>query len=356
MPRKQRVDIAGYHHVLNRGVNRENIFLCDEDKQEFLRILGYARLVYDLTIHAFCVMDNHYHLLIQTHQDNLSLAVRHVNSKYAIYFNRKMNRVGPLWQGRFKSWYVFEDRYLCALVRYIENYPLKAGLAAQVGEYPFTTVSLLSKDPNAELLAGSLMSDGRCPGVFDPLDETDLALLTELRDTTFRKHNDVFERRREKTLADYFQEMDISLRNASIFRAFLDGYGQGQIARHLGLSAVAISKIVANEWAKSEQFERLKVNGFFWSYSQDISYTVTKEPLLIETVLKYADMEEIKILFSLFGQRRVKEVWREEVQNDRRFIKLNYFLARIFFNMDVEAEDFKKVKNARADKLRLLAG
>ena len=61
MPRKPRVDIAGFHHVLNRGVNRENIFLCDEDKREFLRILNDTRLVYDLIVHAFSLEKDFHH-------------------------------------------------------------------------------------------------------------------------------------------------------------------------------------------------------------------------------------------------------------------------------------------------------
>lgn len=75
MPRRPRIDIPGFHHVINRGVNREGIFLCNNDKREFLQILDVAREIYNLTIHSFCILDNHYHLLIETHRNNLSLAV-----------------------------------------------------------------------------------------------------------------------------------------------------------------------------------------------------------------------------------------------------------------------------------------
>ena len=137
------IDFPGYHHVINRGVNRENIFLCAEDKQEFLRILDLAHAIYHLTIHSFCILDNHYHLLVETHLHNLSLFVRYLNSQYAIYFNKKMNRVGPLWQGRFKSWYVQNDEYLYLLFRYIEMNPVKVGLSAKIGEYPFSSSYLI---------------------------------------------------------------------------------------------------------------------------------------------------------------------------------------------------------------------
>lgn len=355
MPRKPRVDTAGFHHVLNRGVNRENIFLCDEDKREFLRILDAARLIYDFTVHAFCVMDNHYHLLLQTHHNNLSLAVRQINSLYAVYLNKRLSRVGPLWQGRFKSWYVFDERYLWALIRYIEHNPIKANLANHVGEYPFVSSWCLANDLKSDLLSGSLLSANDCTALLESHVE-DSNMLSELSKAKYCKQADVFERSRTRPLHDYFHSADLPSRNSAIMSACKDGYGQSQIARHLGISAVAISKIVANERAKSEQFERMMTKGLFWSYSPNICYGLAKESLLIGTVLKYADMDEIKILFASFGLRRVKQVWEETVRNDSRFKKLNYFLARVFFKMEVEAADFERVKHDRANKLRLLAG
>lgn len=354
MPRNPRVDIAGFHHILNRGVNRENIFLCDEDKREFLRILNDTRLTYDLTLHAFCVMDNHYHLLLETHHDNLSLAVRQINSKYAVYLNKKLNRVGPLWQGRFKSWYVFDERYLWVLIRYIEFNPIKANLVEHIGEFPYVSTWLLAKEPQCELLSGSLLACSDWADLLEP-HGTDSSMLSDLKKTKYRKQEDGFERRRTRPLHDYFLQGDLPSRNAAIVSACGDGYGQSQIAKHLGLSAVAISRIVATQRAKAEQFERMKTKGLFWSYAQDIHYDLSKEVLLVETVLKYADINEIKILFASFGMRRVRQVWEEYVKNDSRFKRLNYFLARVFFKMEVEAIDFERVTHDRADKLRLLA-
>jgi len=77
-------------------------------------------------------MSNHYHLLIKINNENLSQIMQKVNSRYSIYFNNKYNRVGPLWQGRFKSWFVFDDNYLSTLVRYIEFNPIKANIAKKI--------------------------------------------------------------------------------------------------------------------------------------------------------------------------------------------------------------------------------
>jgi putative transposase len=102
--------------------------------------------------------------------------------------------------------------------------------------------------------------------------------------------------------------------------------------------------------------EKLKAKGLFWSYDSGICYSESKDDLLIETALKYADMDDIKTLFMVYGRQRVRQVWEKQLRNDSRFKKLNYFLARVFFGMNVEAQDFAGVKNDRAEKLRLLAG
>ncbi len=103
MPRKPRVEYIGFHHIINRGVAKSNIFLKDDDFKKFLEIVAEAKERYDFILHSFCLMNNHYHLLIETKLENLSLIARQINSKYAQYFNREYKRVGPLWQGRFKS-------------------------------------------------------------------------------------------------------------------------------------------------------------------------------------------------------------------------------------------------------------
>jgi hypothetical protein len=106
---------------------------------------------------------------------------------------------------------------------------------------------------------------------------------------------------------------------------------------------------------KEKLFEKLKAKGLFWSYDSDIHYDETKDDLLIEITLKYADLDDIKTLFMIYGEPRMRQIWEKQLRNDSRFKKLNYFLARVFFGMNVEAQDFSGVKNDRAEKFRLLA-
>ncbi len=81
---------------------------------------------YGITVHNYCLMSNHYHLLIEIEQEVLSKYMKQLNSNYAIYFNKKYKRSGHLWQGRFKSWYVTDEAYLYTLMLYIEQNPLKS--------------------------------------------------------------------------------------------------------------------------------------------------------------------------------------------------------------------------------------
>ena len=111
MPRRLRIDDPGYYHIINRGVEKRKVFLEKEDKDKFLENLSNECIQHEAILHSYVLMDNHYHLLLETKKDNLSSLMRQINSKYAIYFNKKYNRVGHLWQDRYKSWIIFDDSY-----------------------------------------------------------------------------------------------------------------------------------------------------------------------------------------------------------------------------------------------------
>lgn len=115
MPRRLRVENCGYHHVYNRGVAKSDIYEDEYDKVKFIEILSQVSKEYKFNIHSFCLMDNHYHILVENKKENLSDGMRQINSQYASYFNKRHNRVGHLWQGRYKSWYVLDENYLFTL-------------------------------------------------------------------------------------------------------------------------------------------------------------------------------------------------------------------------------------------------
>ena len=333
MARSPRIDMAGYYHVLNRGVERRVIFSDDYDYRYFISLLDELRALYNFRIRAYCLMSNHYHLLVETTSNNLSLVLKQLNHRYTLYFNKKYNRIGTLWQGRFKSWYVYDEHYLNELVRYIEHNPIKAGMVKRVGEYKWSS-TLSQSEP------------------FFNADDTDGTTLSEFQKTKIVKLEDYILKTKLKTLDKHFQSTD---RNRAVMRAVIDGYRQSDVAKHLKLSSVAISKIVKTEKAKEKLFERLKQNGIFWSYDRAISFRDMPDGIFIEHTLKYADFDDIVELLALYGKKFVFGVWEKELRNDLRFKKLNLFLARVFFGMNIESDYFVGEMSEREKKLRMLA-
>lgn len=140
MTRPLRIEYPGaYYHVMNRGNAGETIFKSKRDKEKFLEYLEKAVERFSLIVHTYCLMDNHYHLLIETPEPNLSVAVQWLNVSYAVYFNRKRKRSGHLFQGRFKAILIDADAYLKQLSRYIHLNPVRAKIADTPADYPWTS-------------------------------------------------------------------------------------------------------------------------------------------------------------------------------------------------------------------------
>jgi len=128
MARPLRIEYPGaWYHVMNRGGNYKAIYLDDGDKDSFLNLVGETCTIWNTHIHAYCLMDNHYHLLVETPKGGLGRAMRHLNSIYTQRFNRKHGGDGPLFRGRYKAILVNGDDYLLQIVRYIHMNPAKKG-------------------------------------------------------------------------------------------------------------------------------------------------------------------------------------------------------------------------------------
>jgi len=140
MPRQERKrSESGYYHVMLRGNAKENIFRDEQDKLRFLETLHTKKQRESFYLHAFCLMDNHVHLMISEGTENLSKIMTRINISYVYYFNQKYKRVGHLFQDRFKSENVEQDQYLLALARYIHQNPLKAGMVKKVSDYKWSS-------------------------------------------------------------------------------------------------------------------------------------------------------------------------------------------------------------------------
>lgn len=142
MPRFQRVlSETGTYHVMLRGNERKNLFFDDEDRLRFLEILAFKKKETGLILFAYCLMDNHVHLLLREGNETLGVTMKRINVSFASYFNHKYHRIGHLFQDRFKSEPVEDERYLLAVIRYIHQNPVKAGIVDHAGRYKWSSHS-----------------------------------------------------------------------------------------------------------------------------------------------------------------------------------------------------------------------
>ena len=129
MARPLRIEYPGaVYHITSRGNARGMIFDDDHGMEKFLKVLGTVVKNHRWLCHAYCLMGNHYHLLIETPEANLSRGMRQLNGIYTQSFNRRHGRCGHLFQGRYKAILVEKEKYLLALCRYIVLNPLAAGI------------------------------------------------------------------------------------------------------------------------------------------------------------------------------------------------------------------------------------
>ncbi|PHS17093.1 MAG: hypothetical protein COA86_10575 [Kangiella sp.] len=142
MPRPTRIEYEGaFHHVMNRGRHNQVIYRNDDDFEMFLNTLSEVTQEYSAIIHAYCLMTNHYHLLIETPKANLSQIMKHINGLYTQRYNRKYKKDGTLFRGRYKSILVDEDAYLLQLTRYIHRNPLevKKQIVKELADYRWSS-------------------------------------------------------------------------------------------------------------------------------------------------------------------------------------------------------------------------
>ena len=129
MSRPLRIEFSGaLYHITARGDRREAIYEDDEDRRSFLDILGTVTEEFNWVCHAYCLMGNHYHLLVETPDGNLAKGMRQLNGVYTQWSNRRHRRAGHLFQGRYKAILVDKDAYLLELCRYVVLNPVRAGM------------------------------------------------------------------------------------------------------------------------------------------------------------------------------------------------------------------------------------
>ena len=250
MPRRPRVDMVGYYHIVNRGVDQRIIYQDSEDFETFLELLCSGCEIYRVQLHGYVLMSNHYHLLIKTTEENLSKFMRHINASYAIYFNKKYKRSGHLWQGRFKSWYVTDEAYLYTLISYIENNPIKAKMVKSLSEYKYSSYrSFAEAVTPVKCLKESFMfkeftaKQDRIEFFESPIDDR---VLEEIKKASNLVITSVKDKKLDiKKLKTMFKKVKDNIeRDTKIFKAYNEGYSQHVIAECLQLSQPQINRII----------------------------------------------------------------------------------------------------------------
>lgn len=261
------------YHVTTRGDRREDIFEDDQDRREFLAILERVIAQFNWTCHAWCLMDNHYHLLIQTPDGNLSKGMRQLNGIYTQASNRRHQRAGHLFQGRFKAILVDSDAYLLEVSRYVVLNPVRAGMVkktedwawssyrASVGLEPaapwlavdgllaqFAKRRSLAQQRYAQFVAEGIKSDSPWAKLKGQVFLGDEAFVQRMQSHIQSGNDDVqipLAQRRTPPQPLAKIESRASDRNAAIVAAYATGgYSYQQIADHFGVHFTTVGKIV----------------------------------------------------------------------------------------------------------------
>ena len=173
MPRIARVVAAGYpHHIIQRGNNREKVFHNTEDKKQYLSLLKKYSVKWNSPVLVYCLMSNHVHILVRPASDgSLYKMMQGVTLCYTQYANRKYQRTGRLWESRYHSCIVEEERYLWAVSRYIEQNPVRARMVKKAEEYPYSSAKVHIDGTEDSVLGEALFSEKERKDYFQLLRE-----------------------------------------------------------------------------------------------------------------------------------------------------------------------------------------
>ena len=276
MPRiARKKSISNIYHVMIRGINRQNIFEEDEDRLCFMKILDRCKEISGFRLYAFALMSNHIHLLIEPSGEALNIAFTRIETRYAMWFNRKYERTGYLFQNRYRSEAVETEQYFMTVLRYILQNPMKAGLESRPGSYRWSSYLAYEKGKGAvtDTQYAVDLFGGR-----EPLME----YLVRSNDDSVMDEED-FDRRlreeqaREKMLqitgcasASAFQQLERPHQKEYAAQMHLNGLSMGLISRFTGMAKTTVFKAVkAMKDADGEEESVLFESSLTGGYADD---------------------------------------------------------------------------------------
>ena len=252
MPRQARkVSELNIYHVILRGINRQIIFDEDNDYLQFISILKYYKNRCDFKIYAYCLMNNHIHLLIEHSSTNMETIMKKIEVKFVRWYNTKYQRVGHLFQDRYKSEPINDMRYFLTVFRYINQNPFHAGLESVIGTYPWSSYQ--------EYLAldDSFIDINKVIKLFADSEECINFLSTDSNIKCMEGYpqsgisdKDALQMIRERTGCDStadFQCLELFARNKYLKMLHQSGITIRQLNRLTGISRTSIEKAIKSE-------------------------------------------------------------------------------------------------------------
>ncbi|MYM22269.1 addiction module toxin RelE [Duganella sp. FT135W] len=281
MSRPLRQEFAGaFYHVMSRGDRQQVIYRDDTDRLVWLDMLASTCARFNFKVHGFCQMTNHYHLVVETGDPNLSHGMRQLNGQYSQYCNRRHKLVGHLFQGRYKAILVQKECYGREVVRYVVLNPVRAGMVAAPGEWRWSSYQLMVQDAPApswletdwilslfgldreqaieayrQFVAQGVGAANPMKNVMHQLLLGDEAFVASRRSAqSFTRLNEVTKQHRRAfalTLAEY--QAKFANRDEAITEAYFStAYTMKEIAAHFRVSYRTVSRVVRRQESSSK--------------------------------------------------------------------------------------------------------
>ena len=239
MPRAARKKSStGIYHIMLRGINRQQIFEDEEDRQRLLETLLRYRNECGYTVYAYCLMGNHFHILLKEGMGELDSVIKRIAGSYVYWYNWKYRRTGHLFQDRFKSEPVEDDGYFLTVLRYIHQNPVKARLCKSVESYPYSSISEYYSKPELvdTSFALSMLSLPEFIDYHNQVSDDNCLEMEEHFHLTDEEAKRVIDKISKCKSAAAFQALETSKRNLCIKKLHKNGLSIRQISRLTGIS------------------------------------------------------------------------------------------------------------------------
>lgn len=255
MPRKPRKkSITNTHHIILRGINQQVIFEDCNDYLQFISILKYYKELCDFKLYAYCLMDNHIHLLLEHTTVDLEVIMKKIEVKFVRWYNKKYQRTGHLFQDRFKSEPVNDERYFLSVFRYIHQNPFHAGLETSIGTYPWSSYNDYSSSDcsfiDIDRILALFQNPLECQNYLHTISNQkclEYYSSSRLPDTEALK---IIQEITSCNSPSDFQHLELTSRDQFLKQLHYYGIPIRQLSRLTGISRTSISSAIKSHWRR----------------------------------------------------------------------------------------------------------